>query len=793
MFGYVDQEGHAEVTFEDVRVPASNLIANEGDGFLISQARLGPGRIHHCMRAIGAAERALELMCPRAASRVTFGQPVASRANIQDWIAESRIEIEMARLLTLKAAWLMDTVGNKHARTEISAIKVAAPNVALRVVDRAIQVHGGGGVSRRLPAGDDVRPPADAAARRRAGRDPQAHDRPPRAEGCISLPAAMRTRGRLSAVVAISTAVWCVTAAGATAKTLCVNDPACVTGGGTAEDTIADALDAATSAHSIDPTNTVEIGPGTYVGAYAFTDSNQVTIEGAGAGRTVLQFGGVIDIGLYLHGNSADSVSSLSIVAASGTSPGAAGIQIDGGQVDHVAVDMTADGSQAEGVTMGAGRLTNSTVTVENAPGATAVLSFGTSVLADDTLSGGVGYSNGSGTSFLTRTRISAGTDGVLCHVTCVASSSLIKMGPGSEAGVLATGFSSSCGSVTASNLTIVGAAIAGAGARCGAAGKTASLTIDSSVLRGATHALEAEADNGSATATVTPTYDDYDPASDVLTGAGSRSIAAPGTGWLNADPRFLNPTHGDYRIPFNSPLIDAGNPAGPGFLDTDLAGLPRVVHGRMDIGAYEYQRLPPTAAITLHPASVPAGAPVHFDGRSSHDLDPGEAISYAWSFGDGATATGPTPVHSYSTPGTRTVRLTVTDPTGLSSIATVKVTVTPAPPPVISHLRQSARRWRSGSGAATISRRSRPPVGTTFSFRLNVRARVRLTFRRLSSGRAAGTLSFSAHTGTDRVTFDGRLRRGVRLAAGRYSVTIVARTSRKKSAPRSLRFTIVS
>jgi len=151
VFGYIDQEGHAEVLFEDVRVPASNLISEEGHGFLIAQARLGPGRIHHCMRCIGAAERALELMCARAASRVTFGEPVSDRANVQDWIAESRIEIDMARLLTLKAAWLMDTVGNKHARTEIAAIKVAAPETALRVIDRAIQVHGGGGVSDDFP------------------------------------------------------------------------------------------------------------------------------------------------------------------------------------------------------------------------------------------------------------------------------------------------------------------------------------------------------------------------------------------------------------------------------------------------------------------------------------------------------------------------------------------------------------------------------------------------------------------------------------------------------------------
>jgi acyl-CoA dehydrogenase len=147
VFGYVDQDGHGEILFENVRVPATNMIANEGDGFMIAQARLGPGRIHHCMRAIGAAERALEQLCKRAVSRVTFGKPLATRGNILDWIAESRIEIEMTRLLTLKAAWMMDTVGNRHARTEIAAIKVAAPTMALKVLDRAIQVHGGGGVS----------------------------------------------------------------------------------------------------------------------------------------------------------------------------------------------------------------------------------------------------------------------------------------------------------------------------------------------------------------------------------------------------------------------------------------------------------------------------------------------------------------------------------------------------------------------------------------------------------------------------------------------------------------------
>jgi acyl-CoA dehydrogenase len=151
VFGYLDRVGHAEILFEDVRVPKTALLAGEGDGFMISQARLGPGRIHHCMRAIGMAERALDLMIKRAQDRVTFGEPLASRANIQDWIAESRIELEMARLLTLKTAWLMDTTGNRQARVEIAAIKVAAPAVALKVIDRAIQVHGAGGLTEDYP------------------------------------------------------------------------------------------------------------------------------------------------------------------------------------------------------------------------------------------------------------------------------------------------------------------------------------------------------------------------------------------------------------------------------------------------------------------------------------------------------------------------------------------------------------------------------------------------------------------------------------------------------------------
>ncbi len=151
VMGYVDNESHCEVTFDNVRVPASNLLGEEGGGFAIAQARLGPGRIHHCMRSIGTAERALELMCKRVASRVAFGKPLSEQGIVQDWIALSRIEIDQARLLTLKTAWMIDTLGKKAAQNEIAMIKIAVPEMHTNVVNRAIQAFGGAGVSDDFP------------------------------------------------------------------------------------------------------------------------------------------------------------------------------------------------------------------------------------------------------------------------------------------------------------------------------------------------------------------------------------------------------------------------------------------------------------------------------------------------------------------------------------------------------------------------------------------------------------------------------------------------------------------
>ena len=193
MLGYTDgpHGGHAEILYDGVRIPRENLLGEWNGGFAIGQARLGPGRIHHCMRLIGMAERAYDLMCERVQSRVAFGKPIAAQGVVQDWVAQSRIRIEQARLLVLKTAWLMDTVGNRGAAVEISAIKVAVPEMATWVIDRAMQaLRRDGGLPGHPPA-RALRPGPDAAPGRRPGRGARHVPGPP---GAAALPSGLTRR-----------------------------------------------------------------------------------------------------------------------------------------------------------------------------------------------------------------------------------------------------------------------------------------------------------------------------------------------------------------------------------------------------------------------------------------------------------------------------------------------------------------------------------------------------------------------------------------------------------------------
>jgi acyl-CoA dehydrogenase len=189
VFGYDDRDhgGHAEIEFEDVRVPVSSIVAGEGQGFAIAQARLGPGRIHHCMRSLGMAERAMDLVVERATSRVAFGRPLAEQGVVREWVAESRLQIEALRLLVLKTAWLMDTVGNRAAMTEIQAIKIAVPRAVQLILDRAIQLFGAAGLSGDQPLAEMF---AAARALRLADGPDEVH--------LASLGRAQLTKGKVS-------------------------------------------------------------------------------------------------------------------------------------------------------------------------------------------------------------------------------------------------------------------------------------------------------------------------------------------------------------------------------------------------------------------------------------------------------------------------------------------------------------------------------------------------------------------------------------------------------------------
>jgi PKD domain len=612
--------------------------------------------------------------------------------------------------------------------------------------------------------------------------------------------------------VAVLVAGGCALAfpSGAEATTFCVSRPTCVSAGGTPELDIQSAFNAANSDAA--PPSTVEIGPGTYgIGSLVFNKSSQLTVIGAGRGATILT---TSTGGIALTGNSGDLITSLSL---HGTSAAASQLlTLGGGTADGVDISLDAPGSDVVAV-FGSGTVKRSSVTVTGNALATAIgFEVGPTTVEDTTLTAPEGLTS-AGFTTMRRDRVIASNIGADCHSTCRFEDSLISMAAGSSDGLLIDCLGATA-DLAGNNLTIVGPASASVAARCGPGTGTATATIDSSILRGATaHALQASTTGVSSHAEIDPTYDDYDPSTDLVSGPGA-ALTDPGTGSVHADPRFVDDAGGDYRIRFDSPALDAGNPAALGLLDssTDLLGQPRVVGGRRDIGALEYQRQVPVASVGPVPIFVITGQPVHFDATASTDPDPGDALSYSWSFDDGVTASTATVQHAFATAGTHAVHLTVTDPTGLSASASANVQVIALK---LSGLTESHRTWVDGRRLATIgARRAKLPVGTTFTFKLNAGAPVRFAFthtlpgagargahgkcvRRTGASRRSphcdlvltdGTLRFKAAAGKNRVHFEGRLSRKHTLRPGRYGVAVTAADpAGHATAPLKLTFTI--
>ena len=524
-------------------------------------------------------------------------------------------------------------------------------------------------------------------------------------------------RGSLRAVALLGVVAGAVAfAPDAGATTFCVSDPGCVSAGGTSEPDLPSAFTAASNDAA--PPSTVKVGPGTYgIGSLVFNKPSQLTVIGAGRGQTILTTSGG---GLAVSGNSNDLITSLSL---RGTGFGASQLlSLGGGTADGVDVNLDAPGTAGVAL-FGSGTVKHSSVTVTGDADATALgFETGPSIVQDTTLTGPEGLVSG-GVTIMQRVRCEReqprGQVPVDVRVRGLADLDEL----GLERGVADRLSGRHC-RLTGANLTIVGPTSASVAARCAGAG-TAHAAIDSSILRGAVlHTLQASTTGATSHAEIDPTYDEYDPSTSSVSGPGA-TITGPGADSINADPLFIDAAAGDYRIPFNSPAVNAGNPAVLGLLDstTDLAGQPRVVGGRRDIGALEYQHQPPIASIAQDLTSAITGQPVTFTGGGSSDPDPGDTLSYSWSFDDGTNASTSTVHHAFANAGTHVVHLTVIDPTGLSASASASVHVTPL---TLSGLTQSARVMdarQTSSDHRPKFQAQEVPVGTTFTSRAECRS----------------------------------------------------------------------
>lgn len=609
----------------------------------------------------------------------------------------------------------------------------------------------------------------------------------------------------------------------ASANTYCVSDPGCPSGG-TVEPDLQTALNDA-NAHA--GADTVRIGPGTFSAGAGFNeknDSSPITIVGAGRGSTTLVATNANARVLDLAQDTNATVSDLAItmppsggvgvnvpqhiarVDISGGSGAAYGLRTQNTTVDDVTITLPLT-SSTTGLYRPNGTLTANRLAIT---AANAIDGFGTS----DSYTGlrivasGIGINLGSkGSSF-------------------TIDDAQIRM-TGSGTGLVWTAiFGSGPANLTARFLTIAGDGTPGSVGLASTAsstnGSAANVTVSNSIIQGFAHPLRCDAASGT-TATLTMRYSAFSVAG--FNGSCAGSIDTT-TGNTAANANLLTAANGDLLPPFNSPVIDAGDPAFAPPPALDLAGNPRVVGARADMGAFEYQRLPPTAVASVSPSKVGVDVPATFSSDGSTDPDLGDTLTYAWAFDDGTTATGASPQHAFHQAGTHTASVTVTDPTGLTAKASTQLIVTTAPvtppaggatAPVITNLSETATRWRLGNGLAQLTAlKGRAPIGTTFAFTLDKPALVTLDFIQSASGRrvggkctqptkrnahnrkclrstSVGKLYFNAHAGTNRVHFEGRLDTRRRLSRGRYTMLTTATAANgPASVPQALSFTIV-
>ena len=589
--------------------------------------------------------------------------------------------------------------------------------------------------------------------------------------------------------------------------------------------------------------DTIEVGAGVYTGPFAATaGGGAVTVIGAGstgAAVTTLTVTADSQTALVLA-VAGSSVSHVHLELPNQTSDTALDLN---GAASDVLIDDPSGSTQAIGVDMNHPDSFSGTVELGNGASSTGINrtanGSGGERVSDSTIFAIEGVSATSGNWNIDHSKVAAlnygvqaatGMNGTGVPADVSIDDSLIRVTTtdsstcGAVVPCFALGVSGSS-TITGDRLTVVGTGqqIAGGWALGAISGETATLNLNSTVVSGFTPALKC-AQSGTGTATLTADYSDF--ATPVATAGGC--AAPPAVHDTSAPPDFVT---GGFELKWDSPLMDAGDP-NEVFLPvpTDLDGNPRVIDGNgdgaavLDIGAFEYQRRAPSVtAQTVAQALVGAGIP--FGVKQASDPDPGDTLTFSWSFDDGGTATGAQVTHVFANPGTHTGTVTATDPTGLTATSSATVVIlarptrmTPVPTPRITLLTQAHTRWREGSKLARLARRRRkPPVGTTFSFALNTPAALKLIFTQSASGRRVGkkcaapshanrhkractrtltrgTVTFaSAGAGTVTITFQGRLSRRKKLRPGRYKLTIAANNATGRTTSLALTFTVVA